>query len=311
MKTKVIIPFLFLVACGDSPSDDNDHDVITDEVTTENKLEFDTYNEKISYSIGLDHARGCYQAYSSPATSEKFNLRQIEAGMVDYLLGEELKVSFLDKDSLLDLYLLPNGEVNEMAVSKNDASYAVGLDEAFIIVSSLVGRKIDQTIDVALLVEGIQDGMQNLTPSIPYMDARREIEKYYSDLNQENGELFLKENLLFEGVIETESGLQYEIIKEGNGKSPNLADSVTIHYTGRFIDGRVFESTVPSNIPFSGPLLGVIQGWQEGVQLMKEGGQSRLYISHELAYGPEGKGAIEPYSTLIFDIELLAVKRFK
>jgi FKBP-type peptidyl-prolyl cis-trans isomerase len=309
MKIKVLIPFLFLVACNETPTVDTDQD--NDEVTTENKLEFDTYNEKISYSIGLDHARGCYKAYSSPATADKFNLRQIEAGMVDYLLGEELQVSFLEKDSLLDLYLLPNGEVDEMAVSKNDASYAVGLDEAFNIVSSLVGRKIDQTIEVELLVEGIKDGMQNLTPSIPYMDARREIDKYYSELNLDNGKLFLEENLLFEGVIETESGLQYEVIKEGSGISPNLADSVTIHYTGRFIDGRVFESTVPSNVPFSGPLLSVIAGWQEGVTLMREGGQSRFYIPHNLAYGPEGKGVVEPNSTLIFDIELLAVKRLK
>ena len=308
MKVLVLIPFLFLFSC-DSSVEENDPSL--DEITDANKIEFDTYNEKISYSIGLDHARGCYNAYSSPAVSDKFNLRQIEAGMTDYLLGEELRISFLDKDSLLELYLLPNGEVNEIAVPKNDASYAVGLDEAFNIVSSLVGRKIDQTVDVLFMVNGIKDGMSNGEPVIPYMEAKREIDKYYSELNAENGELFLEENLLFEGVVETESGLQYEVIKEGNGIFPNLTDSVTIHYTGRFIDGRVFESTVPSNIPFSGPLLSVIQGWQEGVMLMKEGGQNRLYIPHHLAYGAEGKGVVEPNSTLIFDIELLAVKRFQ
>ncbi|MFT4601414.1 MAG: hypothetical protein ACI857_001594, partial [Arenicella sp.] len=104
MKFKVFIPFLFLMSCTSATTDDIIDD--TDVTIDDNKREFDTYNEKISYSIGLDHSRGCYNAYSSTATSGKFNLRQIEAGMADYLLGEELRVSFLIKDSLLDLYLL-------------------------------------------------------------------------------------------------------------------------------------------------------------------------------------------------------------
>jgi FKBP-type peptidyl-prolyl cis-trans isomerase len=237
---------------------------------------------------------------------------EIEAGMVDYLIGNDLKVSFLDKDSLLNLYLLEDGGIDSSMVSKADASYAIGLDEAFNLVSALVGRKIDQTVEVDFLVQGVQEAfIITKDPTIPFMDAKRMVQKYYGEVNEDNGKLFLEENLLFEGVVQTESGLQYEIIKEGAGIKPNITDEVTIHYTGRFIDGRVFETTVPSNIPFTGSLMSVIPGWQEGVSLMKEGGQSRLYIPHNLAYGEEGKGVVEPYSTLIFDIELLKVTRFQ
>ena len=300
---------LFLISCsGDGENDTIEND---SDSTQTNKVEFDTYIQKISYCIGLDHARGCYLTYTSAEVSDKFNIRQIELGLTDYLLGRDLRISFFEKDSLLDLYLLPDGGINENAVSKNDASYLVGLDEGFNMVSALVGRKIDQEIEVDYLADGVHEGMSAAEPTMPYMDARRELTKYYSKINLENGSQFMQENLLFEGVIETSSGLQYEVIEEGNGVSPNVTDSVTIHYTARFIDGRVFESTIPSNIPFKGSLMGVIPGWQEGVGLMKEGGMSRLYIPPTLAYGPEGKGVVEPNSTLIFDIELIDVKRFQ
>lgn len=309
MRIGFCVIFAFLIS---SCSGNSEQDEIIEESdsTGVSIFSFDTYNEKISYCIGLDHARGCYNAYSAVNVVDKFNLRQIEFGMVDYLAGNDLRISFLEKDSLLDLYLLESGEVDASNVSMVDASYCVGMDEAFTLVSALVGRKIDQTIDVEFMINGVKDGFANTTPAIPYMDARREMEKYYSDLNKSNGAQFLAENKLYEGVIETESGLQYEIIKVGTGLSPNITDSVVIHYTGRHIDGRVFETTIPSNIPYEGALMGVIVGWQEGVMLMKEGGQSRLYIPYNLAYGEAGKGRIEPFSTLIFDIELLAVKRF-
>lgn len=303
-----VIFIVFLFACNEESETSTDVNSVN---TTPERIEFDTYNQKISYCIGLDHARGCYQAYNSKQVADQFDMAEIRLGMCDYLLGEQLRISFLLKDSLLDLYLLPNGTTNPDAVSKKDASYLIGLEEAFTLVSALVGRKIDQTIDVEYLTKGVNEGFGDDSPTIPFMDAKREIDKYFADLNEENGSLFLEENLLFEGVVETESGLQYEIIQEGTGKVPNLADSVIIHYTGRFIDGRVFESTIPSNIPFKGPLMGVISGWQEGVMMMKEGGQRRLYIPHHLAYGEEGKGVIEPNSTLIFDIELLKVIRFQ
>lgn len=299
---------LFTSCGGDAPTIRGNES--TDVQTIQ--VQFDTYNQKISYSIGLDHGRGCYNAYTSANVTDAFNIREIQTGMIDYLIGNDLRISFFDKDSLLDLYLLDDGSYDESVVSKNDASYCVGLDEAFNLVSSLVGRKIDQEIDVEFLTIGVDEGLSNLDkPTMPYMDARREINKYYADINKKNGTQFLAENRLIQGVIETESGLQFEIVREGLGMKPNITDSVTIHYTGRFIDGRVFESTVPSNLPFKGSLMSVIPGWQEGVMLMKEGGQSRFFIPPHLAYGEAGKGVVEANSTLVFDIELIKVKRFQ
>ncbi|UKN03002.1 FKBP-type peptidyl-prolyl cis-trans isomerase [Paracrocinitomix mangrovi] len=299
-----------ILSCG---GDTDQKDPNENQQHSENILfEFDTYNQKISYCIGLDHARGSFNAYTDKRVQDLFDLGQIRNGMIDYLAGNELQIDFMIKDSLLDLYLMENGDVNTEAVSMRDASYCIGMDEAFMLVSSLVGRKIDQDVDVEYLIKGVDEGFSGTnTPSIPYMDAKKEIEKYYGDINIKNGESFMAENRTIQGIYETESGLQYEIIQEGKGISPNLTDSVMVHYTGRFIDGRVFESTIPSNIPYQGSMMNVIDGWQEGLMMMKEGGQRRLYIPPSLAYGEKGKGSIEPNATLIFDIELLSVKPFQ
>lgn len=126
---------------------------------------------------------------------------------------------------------------------------------------------------------------------------------------KEKGEAFLKENATKEGVKSTPSGLQYLVLEEGKGKTPAATDTVLVHYKGTLLDGTEFDSSYKRNEPISFPLNGVIPGWTEGVQLMKEGGKTRLFIPSNLAYGPRGAGgAIGPNETLIFDIELLEVK---
>lgn len=123
------------------------------------------------------------------------------------------------------------------------------------------------------------------------------------------GEAYLAENAQKEGVITTASGLQYKVLKEGTGKSPKATDSVECHYEGFLIDGTVFDSSVQRGQTATFPLGGVIKGWTEGLQLMKEGGKYRFFIPYHLAYGEAGAaGAIPPYATLIFDVELIAVK---
>jgi FKBP-type peptidyl-prolyl cis-trans isomerase FklB len=119
---------------------------------------------------------------------------------------------------------------------------------------------------------------------------------------------FLAENATKEGVTSTPSGLQYEVITAGTGKSPVATDVVTVHYHGTLIDGTVFDSSVERGEPASFPLNGVIPGWTEGLQLMKEGGKTRFYIPSELAYGDRAASElIGPSSTLIFDVELIKV----
>lgn len=126
---------------------------------------------------------------------------------------------------------------------------------------------------------------------------------------REKGEQYLAENAKKEDVITTPSGLQYKVITEGTGRSPKATDSVKCHYEGFLIDGTVFDSSVQRGQPATFPLGGVIAGWTEGLQLMKEGGKTRFFIPYNLAYGEAGAaGAIPPYAALIFDVELLEVK---
>ncbi|MGR9051194.1 MAG: FKBP-type peptidyl-prolyl cis-trans isomerase [Gammaproteobacteria bacterium] len=127
--------------------------------------------------------------------------------------------------------------------------------------------------------------------------------------NMAKGGAFLAENAKKPGVVTTASGLQYEVIQEGTGASPNASDSVTVHYRGTTIDGSEFDSSYSRGAPATFPLNRVIAGWTEGVQLMKEGAKYRFYIPSNLAYGTRGAGRkIGPNATLIFDIELIKVQ---
>ncbi|MBN1597375.1 MAG: FKBP-type peptidyl-prolyl cis-trans isomerase [Bacteroidales bacterium] len=128
-----------------------------------------------------------------------------------------------------------------------------------------------------------------------------------SQINLEKGQAFLAENKEKEGVIETESGLQYKVIEEGTGKTPTVEDAVKCHYRGTTIDGKQFDSSYDKGQPAEFRLKGVIRGWTEVLQLMKEGAKYEVYIPSYLGYGTNGTRSIEPNSTLIFEIELLEV----
>ncbi len=125
--------------------------------------------------------------------------------------------------------------------------------------------------------------------------------------NKEKGDQFLAANKSKPGIKTTASGIQYEVLKEGAGKSPKETDTVSVHYKGTLIDGSVFDSSVDRGQPTQFPLRGVIRGWTEALQLMKVGGKNRLFIPSHLAYGPEGHGSIPPNSVLIFEVELLEI----
>lgn len=126
--------------------------------------------------------------------------------------------------------------------------------------------------------------------------------------NAHNGKVFLTENSEKPGVVETKSGLQYQVIKRGEGKMPAATDQVTVHYEGALINGDIFDSSYKRGAPATFGVNQVIQGWQEALQLMTEGSVWMLYIPSELAYGQHGSfGAIGPNETLVFKVELLTV----
>jgi FKBP-type peptidyl-prolyl cis-trans isomerase FklB len=122
------------------------------------------------------------------------------------------------------------------------------------------------------------------------------------------GEAYLADNAKKEGIITTASGLQYKVLKEGNGKSPKATDKVRCHYEGMLVDGTLFDSSIQRGEPAVFGLNQVISGWTEGLQLMKEGGKYRFFIPYQLGYGERGaEASIPPYAALIFDVELIEV----
>lgn len=138
--------------------------------------------------------------------------------------------------------------------------------------------------------------------------ARREADqKAAAETNKQEAEAFFSENANAEGVTQTDSGLQYKVLEEGEGAKPGADDTVTVHYRGRLLDGTEFDSSYERDQPATFALNSVIAGWTEALQLMSEGSKYELYIPSDLAYGPGGNGPIPPNSALIFEVELLEV----
>lgn len=196
-------------------------------------------------------------------------------------------------------------------------SYALGLSMGH----NFRGSGI-QTINSADFAAGVAAVYDGATPKMTIDEAKAVIQDYFKGLeeqqraaaaemakiNAEAGEKFLAENKSREGVLTTPSGLQYEILHVGEGPMPSATDQVKVHYTGRLLDGTVFDSSVERGAPATFGVTQVIPGWVEALQLMTAGSKWRLYIPSNLAYGPNGAGGvIGPNATLIFDVELLEV----
>ena len=164
-----------------------------------------------------------------------------------------------------------------------------------------------------LAIKDVLDNQKE--PKISGADAQKVIQNYFqkqqakaSESVIEEGKKFLTENSKKDGVITLESGLQYEIIKSGEGAKPTINDQVTTHYHGTLLDGTVFDSSVERGQPATFPVSGVIKGWTEALQLMTVGSKWKLFVPYDLAYGERGAGPkIGPYTTLIFEVELLSI----
>lgn len=189
-------------------------------------------------------------------------------------------------------------------------SYALGMG----IGQQLKSMNIDG-FDINEFTRSIGDVLECRTTEMTAREAQEMLNDYFAGKAAEDaqkaiaeGKLFLTNNGQREGVTTTKSGLQYEVLQEGTGRSPKATDRVRCHYEGRLVSGEVFDSSYRRNEPADFGLNQVIAGWTEGVQLMKEGAKYRFFIPYLLGYGEQGAGSsIPPYSTLIFDVELIKV----
>ena len=216
-----------------------------------------------------------------------------------------------------------NQETAAQSVSiteQSSASEKVGYSLGFMMAEG--NKDAVKDLNLNTFEKGFRDGYEGNESALTQeqmqqvlMDYQKEQEEQFvKDMetkateNKAAGTAFLAENAKKEGVKQTESGLQYKVIKAGTGKSPKATDVVEVNYEGKLLDGTVFDSSYERGEPIEFPLNQVIAGWTEGLQLMKEGGKYEFYIPSDIAYGEAGNAGIEPNSTLIFTVELLKVK---
>lgn len=196
---------------------------------------------------------------------------------------------------------------------EEQASYGIGYQ-----MGEQLASNPFEGLDIDIVMDGLKDGFSKAMPSVSNDELRvafNEIHERMQAAKQEQfegavkeGTEFLAKNAQREEVSVTESGLQYETINSGSGDSPTSESTVRVHYHGTLIDGTVFDSSYDRGEPAEFPVSGVIKGWTEALQLMSPGDKLRIYVPHDLAYGEQGAGAaIGPFSTLVFDVELLEV----
>ncbi|MDD2474609.1 MAG: FKBP-type peptidyl-prolyl cis-trans isomerase [Dysgonamonadaceae bacterium] len=193
----------------------------------------------------------------------------------------------------------------------NNLSYSLGMSMATQLMQSNL-----ENLDVDAFVKAFTEIMNNQKTSMSMEEAAQHIQAYFSakqnemlEINKQEGELFLAENKKKENVVALPSGLQYEVLNEGDGVIPTATDTVKCHYHGTLIDGTVFDSSVERGQPATFGVTQVIKGWVEALQLMSVGSKWKLYVPSNLAYGEQGAGNdIEPNAALIFEVELLGIE---
>ena len=230
--------------------------------------------------------------------------------MKNWLLVCILSLSTLSCEKIKSLWDKPV----KLETEEDKTSYILG----YVLSRNL--KQQESELKPSAVLQGVKDGLHNKKPALKPEDiemiSKQITQKTLSykqtkegETHKMEGQKFLEENKSKKGVKVTESGLQYEVLTEGKGKIPKDTDTVEVHYRGTLIDGTEFDSSYKRNSSISFPLNGVIKGWTEGLQLMKEGAKYKFYIPSELAYGERGAGeSIPPHSTLIFEVELLKVQ---
>jgi FKBP-type peptidyl-prolyl cis-trans isomerase len=241
------------------------------------RVKLDTLDQKVSYAIGYSIGKGASQQ------NPPINVGDVSKGITDGLAGTQ------------------NAEMMK------EKGYAAGIQ----ISKSLPAK--DLAIDMKAMTAGLEIGASK--DKEKGQMTEEEIRKVIQDFqlkmgmkNAETGKKYLEENKKKPGVVETKSGLQYRVLRAGNGRRPTTASKVKVNYKGQLINGEEFDSSYKRNAPAEFPVTGVIKGWTEALLLMQVGAKYELVIPSELGYGMNGNQRIPPSSTLIFEVELLEVK---
>ncbi len=282
--------------------------------TEEEKLKLESFEEKLAFTLGASNAKELI---------ENDNFEATRLDKLELIKGFKMNYSTLEPDcgkSIEGLLGSTGTDFDESFLA--EGSTCIGRYMSFSLFSKLDGFKKASGIDTAMLYLGFEEGLYGRDTLLLSSADQKVVDDEFSEGIQsimeeemerqwgamrKDGEDFLLQNRSKDGVITTASGLQYEVIKKGTGVSPTTSDEVTVHYHGTLIDGTVFDSSIDRGETISFPVLGVIKGWTEVLQLMSRGAEFRVYVPQELAYGayPQPGGVIKPYSMLIFDIQLI------
>lgn len=289
-----------------------------------------TQADSVSYFIGMDIA----QNFKTNNIDRLFSASSFNKGLTDGFSGGELMLSKEAGNSLImanlnkiksdsSSFTFEPTSINDfssLATMKDSISYFLGTD----IAGGLTGNGFNKYYSEVAFFKGLEDGFMG-NPELINKAEGEKVAMRIMESEKENimaaqkeqfaskiaeGEAFLAEKTAQEDVVTLPSGLRYKIINEGKGSMPAATDVVSTHYHGTLIDGTVFDSSVDRGEPTEFPVNRVIPGWTEALQLMPVGSKWELYIPYNLAYGEQGAGgSIEPYSTLIFEVELLEIKK--
>lgn len=284
--------------------------------------------DSVSYALGLDINRNITNVF------KQANMNAVIQGFKDE--GDSTAVKISDPNTLLRSFFMkkqqeamakakdstavaeeevPNTNTTANLLSESDSvSYAIGLDIASRLKPSFPDLKNE------IFVQAIEEAADSTKALIDVKNVGDIVNAYFTKKQAAKAEeakaagiKFLEENKKKDGVVTTESGLQYTVLKEGSGAQPKATDNVTVHYHGTTPEGTVFDSSVNRGEPTSFGLNQVIKGWTEGVQLMKVGAKYKFFIPQELAYGANapggGQGPIQPYMPLVFEVELIKINK--
>lgn len=241
------------------------------------KVTLNNQTDSVSYALGYLNAAGMVQQFQGPF--DTINTKALAAAYADASFSQQMKDGLAQSFDSIDFNTMKAGFINTLLEEK-EAAFDQETANAFL-----------QTA-----YQAAQDS-KNMKPGLPAFD------------NKKAADEFLAMNAEKEGVVTTASGLQYEVLKEGNGPKPTADDKVKVHYHGTLLDGTVFDSSVDRGEPTSFGVTQVIPGWTEALQLMPVGSKYKLYIPGDLAYGSNGQGQIGPMQLLVFEVELLDIEK--